>query len=559
MERDSSANKLQRETNSDNKKEKLKSKSSNNKVSIITTNEQLSQPLDGSKTSISFDPSLTAVQVPFVYAVPLSYIIEALKDNETVTSLSISPRSKWDKKDLKALAKCLSGANRGIKKLIMRAMDFEGHFMETICKILMANSRIKTIEITGHNSISAAMDGFKIFCNNMAHFKFEEFIVTSAFLSKACYDLLIESLKSNPSLKIIKFAGEPNLEEHFTAICDLLVSNAITEFWHWGDPKQRLVENCAAFKRALNANYLQKLKLEGIRNNTLLELFYEELKTNTSITDLTLCNIPISWKHLGDAISTNKNIKRLELKHVEIFEREILMLDLASNKTMTDLTIGPCSGLDYTLLFSELYANQTLQKLEVESTHYMASDPLKKYLSGNHSLKELKIVVPNRGHMENDSYRAIAEALRVNRTLRKIAFKLPRISYQIFSELIEALKINTTLTELHITRIRDIGFEFSPLNGNSADDFFFDLLKTNKTLRFIEGASEYPYLEDRLKENRKTQDRAIRNTCTAIKMIVARPNLFPLPIEIWLQIFEHVSYPFVPFDFVQYFRSNMDK
>jgi hypothetical protein len=283
----------------------------------------------------------------------------------------------------------------------------------------------------------------------------------------------------------------------------------------------------------------------------------EVLMTNSSITDLVVIGSnTIEWKALGEIISKSKTIKRLELKDLR---PDISSLNLGSNTTLTELNLIR-SGADRSILFNDLCTNQALLKLFVHEPVDLAGiEALRKFLTTNRSLKELQLIglSPFNSGINGDTVASISEALRVNRTLRKIIFNIPRIKYQTFSEFIEALKINTTLTELNIGRFRDIKMDYSPLNGKEADDFILELLKTNKTLRLIEGASEYPYLEDRLKENRKTQDRAIRNTCMTIKMIIARPNSFFLPIEIWLQIFAQISD--WCFDFMNFFNRELNK
>ncbi len=214
----------------------------------------------------------------------------------------------------------------------------------------------------------------------------------------------------------------------------------------------------------------------------------------------------------------------------------------------------------YCELFSELRNNNTLQRLEFSTRTDLegtADLTLQMYLTKNYSLKELKIVLLRSGELSDRIIRAIAKGLAANKSIRKLYFKLSRIDYQVMLEFIEALKTNTSLLELHIGKIRDIGLHNAGTNGKDIDDFILDLLKSNKTLRFIEGASEYPYLEDKLKNNRDTQDQIIGDTCLLIKMIVAKPISFILPIEIWLHVFEYLSYSFTDFDFAMFFRSSL--
>jgi hypothetical protein len=85
------------------------------------------------------------------------------------------------------------------------------------------------------------------------------------------------------------------------------------------------------------------------------------------------------------------------------------------------------------------------------------------------------------------------------------------------------------------------------------EDSILDLLRTNRTLRHIVGAENFVPLE----KNRVEQDKIIMNTCMLIKMILAKPNSFILPMEVWSNIFSYTSYSFVPFDFEQFFKKSM--
>jgi hypothetical protein len=177
-------------------------------------------------------------------------------------------------------------------------------------------------------------------------------------------------------------------------------------------------------------------------------------------------------------------------------------------------------------------------------------------LTTNKSLQEVEILLEH-GNIDHDSFIAIVEAINVNTTIRKLTLKLSRISYDLFSKFIDALKLNTTLTELHLSKVRDIYLSESPIKGKEADDFFLELLQTNKTLRFIKGASEHIYLEERLKENRDTQDHIINDMCLLFKMILVKPHRFILPVEIWLRIFEHVADLYVGLS--EFFRNQINK
>jgi hypothetical protein len=520
----------------------------------VTTQEQLIACLE-TKTSFRLAPTLTTVELPHSPTLSIIIpIIEALNNNDTVTCLSIGARQQWSPNELNELVTCLTGLNKGIVKISFAFFDFDPSATEAIVRILKENRRIKTIEILS-TADSTSIDGFKIFCDNMEHFKFEEIAVSNAFLPVECLALLLDSLKANQSIKKIKFTEAKDTQgDWFTKLCKLLVLKEMTEFDFAGQ-----VTDYKALKEVLKANHIQKFTLEGKYHPLYINLIANELKLNTSLTDLTLLSEEaIDWKIVGNIITENKNIKRLELRDVNYRENvNVSFLNLGSNTTLTELILDRRTNMDYSTLFSELFRNQTLKKLGVLIFRVADSnEEMQKYLTTTKSLREIEILSPS-GDISYPTFIAIIEAVKVNRTIRKLTLKLSRISYTLFSKFIDALKLNTTLTELHLSKVCDIVLISSPINGKRAEDFFMDLLKTNKTLRFIKGASEHIHLEERLKENRDTQYHIINDMCLLFKMILAKPHQFVLPLEIWLQISEHVADLYVGLS--EFFRNEINK
>jgi hypothetical protein len=509
----------------------------------VTTQEQLIACLE-TKTSFRLAPPLTTVELP--HSPTLSTIIpiiEALNNNDTVACLSIGVRQQWSPNELNELVTCLTGLNKGIVKISFVFFDFDPSATEAIVRILKENHWIKTLEILS-TAGSTSIDGFKIFCNNMEHFKFEEIAISNAFLPVECLDLLLDSLKANQSIKKIKFTEAKNTQgDWFTKLCNLLVLKEMTEFDFAGQVDYE------ALREVLKANRIQKFTLEGKYHPLYINLIAKELELNTSLTDLTfLSDGTIDWNSGRNVFSENKTIKRLKLRDVADQSRE-KQDGFFDPRSMIDPTMEP--------LFSQLLRNQTLESLSVQTTWYPeGSKALQKYLTTTKSLREVEILSPS-GDISYPTFIAIVEAIKVNRTIRKLTLKLSRISYDLFSKFIDALKLNTTLTELHLSKVRDIYLSESPIKGKEADDFFLELLQTNKTLRFIKGASEHIYLEERLKENRDTQDHIINDMCLLFKMILVKPHRFILPVEIWLRIFEHVADLYVGLS--EFFRNQINK
>jgi len=477
-----------------------------------------------------------------------------LRYNTTVKHLIIIQR-KWDPKELKEFLTCLSCVNRGVTSLELAAHDFEPSFMETLTKILKLNRQIKRIQVNTHLSKPLFGDGWKRFCDGMEYYTFEELFISNALLPAKGFELLVEGLIYNQSIKSLCITAQEIGGKKFKAICDLLVSNpTITRLDLVGCVLRK--DDLIQFKRVLNANSIKKLRLQHSLCKTKesnLDVIENELKANTSITELYLPANRIDYKLIGDIIRASGSIKKLDMGGNKF---SVKHLKLKSNRILQDLNLENCLRLNYSILFKELCKNQSLKILRLGNNSIVDNAMLTKFLTKNNTLMEL-VVYFDYMHLVDETIKAIASGLAGNKSLRKLSFKISRMQYNTFSSLIDALKSNHALLELHISNIKNLFLESRPPNGNDMDDFLLDLLKTNKTLRYIEGAEEFPYLEEIMKANRERQDKIIADTIAIIKMIIAKPNSFILPVEVWEAVFKNISYSFTPLDFEQFFKSNV--
>ena len=401
-------------------------------------------------------------------------IMHALHNNTTVKTLVINQRI-WDPLELREFVRCLAGINQGIDKIILQAHDFALNFIESLTKILKSNRLIKTLEITGGSSTQINEQGVFRLCDGMDYYHFEEFIINYVPFSAQLYKILMESLKYNQSVKIIRFIADVRLmgdhiSHAFNTLCSSLLANpTITDF---GIEQILLTEqNCQNLNQIL-LNTIKALNFKGMKFTDALKFIAEELKVNTSVRDLTFQQCHMDWKLLGEILDHNKTITSLDISE-----------------------------------------------------------------SSNNQILDFNFVA--------------------NRSIRKLSMRIVYMEYKTFIRIIKALKRNKSILELNITNLKTISLELWPSNASDIDDIILDLLNTNKTLRHITGADDYPHLAERLKSNRDAQDKIIDDTCTLIKMIVIKPHSFILPIELWLKIFSYVSYDCTPFNFELFFRTKI--
>jgi hypothetical protein len=501
-----------------------------------------------------FGPDYGVLELPHSPYIPITPIMDALHGDTPVKYITI-PQRIWNPKELKQFLICLSTLNTSITNISLVSHNFEPNSVETISKILKLNPRIKTLQLLNGAMTNVSTEGINKFCDSMEYYTFETLVLSNSGLTNH-YNTIFESLKYNQSVKSLTMSGEYLQGGPCKTLCRSLVSNpTITDLQIlFGGGLD--AESFEAFKEVISANYIKKLTLQ---NSTIdkesLKRISKELKANTSITELNFISVNTSFNLMSQIIAANKGITKLDLSGNSFQPKELKCLHL--NTTLKELIMTNCWGMtNYSPLFLQLVDNKNIKRLVVGNNSGELDDKsLEELLTNNKSLTDFTIHSEYYNGPKENIITAIANSLTVNKTLRKLSLTIIGTKYETFAYLFNALKVNNTLLELHTKNIRDISLTAKPPNGNEVDDFVLDLLKTNKTLRFITGAANYAYLEEKLKANRDTQDKVIHDTCTLIKMIVTKPSSFVLPIELWAMVFKYVSYEFTPLDFEQFFQS----
>lgn len=341
-----------------------------------------------------------------------------------------------------------------------------------------------------------SLDGFKIFSDNMEHYNIEELIISRSrlFNEQPFSEVLLNGLRSaNRSIKKIKISESKYLQEQgFAYLCKIMAANRITEFSCVGYTTTESTMDLISFNEVIKANHIKKLRIQGNGIGSInLAMISEELQTNTSLTDLMLFTLDLDFKTLGSILTKNKTIRRLEVSNTRYSadSEQVSFLNLGSNTTITDLILAPFKGLDLAALFSSLCSNQTIRRLKAGSFENLANydKDLEKFLTTNHSVQDFDIL----NSLEENVIQAIIRSLRVNRMIRKLSLRIPRIKYAPdFLEFMTVMETNMSITDLNITEIGHI----QCTGGNTTDyhvpSFFQDLAKKNKTLRYINGSSE---------------------------------------------------------------------
>jgi hypothetical protein len=478
-------------------------------------------------------------------------VIEAMKDNSTAHSMTFIHRG-WDRQELNLLVDCLTQHNTGIRYLVFESLVFTLQIAEAVVKILKSNPRIKAVTFISE----LPSDCFSRFCDGLEYYHIEslrmEIIKTTANLRK-----LTEGVQWNQTLTELSLRlpfPEPGMFEEFCNI--FLASPTISSFnVSWFD--RHITEddyNC--FAKVLKTNRLKQLTFNCERLD--LTFLAEEFKNSSALESLTLQFSNMDIKLLGEIINSNKSIKKFNMEHLAGTEQIILDLHLEQNTSLEQLSITYWA-LNGGNLFKMLANNKTLKSLTIGTSSALDVVGLQEFLKENTSLTEL--VLPPSTNNEQHTCTYLANGLKFNTSLRKLTMDGTYQDHTSVIKFLNELKHNRSLTHLFMGPIRAIGMlnrTFYNEEDNTLD-VIFGLVRSNKTLRYIEGAKEISYLEAKLKENRDEQDQIISNTCLWIKMILLKPNSFILPIEVWSNIFKYASHSFVPFDFEQFFKDSMAK
>lgn len=362
---------------------------------------------------------------------------------------------------------------------------------------------------------------------------------------------MAEELKRNTCLKELNFHHTYAAQDIFVEICNTLkASPTISSFsFSWVDPAYTMQEECLS--DVLNA---KKLKKMALKCNTIDLLYFSEaLKNSTDLADLSFTFKTMDIQLLGEVISANKSIKVLYIFNEDMAEKDILDLHLEKNSSLERLTIAS-GNLTGENIFNILKENASLKSLTIENNLHLAGAALEEFLKKNKTLTELDL---RAGYNNLRMCKYLMDGLKTNKTLRKIFFSLENQIHSTVIKFLKDLKNNTVLTHLGVGDMQNCGKEMQYFEDERVVDVVFDVLKTNKTLRYIEGSEEIPEIDELLKENRAEQDRVTDNIRLWIKMILTKPSSFILPVEVWSNIFKHVSFPFLTFDFEKLFLESM--
>jgi len=185
--------------------------------------------------------------------------------------------------------------------------------------------------------------------------------------------------------------------------------------------------------RALHQNKtLTKLELQfNIIRTTGARALATLLRRNTSLTELNLQANTIAEGALAFASALRQNTS---LKHLNIEENKI-------------------NDEGIKALFTSLDYNHSLQRLDFRRNDVNNSciASLAAVLKRNEtSLKEVNLVFDENNHITDNGLQIFALAITENTTLLKLNIRHVDITYECFNEVLNALKQNTSLHEIHI-------------------------------------------------------------------------------------------------------------
>lgn len=247
-------------------------------------------------------------------------------------------------------------------------------------------------------------------------------------------------------------------------------------------------------------------QLDISRNGINLENLTEALQINTSIINLSI-GATYNISCLDTILSKNNTIVELYLDYIQInnsFEMEKLAEIIKDNDTLHILSLQSIEMDDfdknmYKYLLNSLAQNTSITYLNL-SDNLICMDELSYLLTNNKTINTLylcQILSFDEDESENIINNLI-EPLKVNTTITKLNLSLNKL-YKVTEDLAEMLKINSTITDLdlynnsikekikYITDALEVNTTLSILNLsynkiNDNIDYITHLLEVNTTL-----------------------------------------------------------------------------
>lgn len=320
------------------------------------------------------------------------------------------------------------------------------------------------------------------------------------------------ALKSNTSLKTLRFAGPASSLEDNTRWCDelvrvLLVNKSLTSMSVTAqgyETETRLLaalESCSLRSFTLQFAFLTD---EGVHN------LANSLRRNTTIRDLEVVIsqdneaslfsaalveslqrlesvvvngsgkeadlLADSWRQMLASTSSLKTLRLHECSIANVFSG--ISEGMRSNTTLTELDFGMCdlTSDDAAALTDALQSNSTLTKLDLTCCNLEGEQANADFFSRLQSLAALRTLILSSCYLPHATFEKIGSFLNENKTLRELDLSSNHLTADSAAPIAVGLRSNTTL--------RRLGVQFSKFYDEGAN-LWADLLCANGSLELL--------------------------------------------------------------------------
>ena len=347
-------------------------------------------------------------------------LAEALKSHKTLKDLDIKGNNIGDE-GAKVLGKVLQ-SNHTLTHLSIAFNDITHIGVEALADALRSNKILKNLDI-GSNNIGdeGAKALGKVLQSNhtLTHLN-----IAANHMTHIGVEALAEALKSNKTLEDLDIANNDIDDEGAEALGKALQSNhTLTHLYIVNHQTQ-------GFTQWIRSSHCHHIGDQGVR------ALAHALRYNSSLTLLTICvNTPSdsSFAALGEALQSNSSLTYLYMQ--------------GYGPNLTEYHFGDSSLETFSKALKSLGTQMTsllLSNLSISSSHVI---PLAEALRVNTTLKLLDL---NHNKIDCSGARTLAQALKKNQSLIYLNLRHNKISDAGAENFVEVLQCNKTLMILDL-------------------------------------------------------------------------------------------------------------
>jgi len=391
-----------------------------------------------------------------------NYLSEALKVNKVIIDLHIYDTKRFNEENVKVLSDVLKVHNlESFHFIIKRSLQEE--WINLLILSLTNNKTLTKLTLQFHNFSD---DNCVNLSKLLQKINIKYLDLNYNFISEKGLSFILNEIV-NKEITTLKIAGN-ELKS------DLLVSQIIS--------KNKLEYLDISSAKITNINSLKNALLS---NTSIKTLKINSFGFNHDYVKISLTKIDF----ITDIIKVNKTISKLQLRWNEFENVKPFLEAIKNNKTITNLNIEGCKlyDEDQKELIEVIKSNKTIEKLNLNlcfeydkdyqnKIHLKNPDGTRKY-----SFEEQKEMIKGFKHTYNDIF---LDLLQYNSSIKSLKIVDNYRNTTIFNE---------TYDDIYINKITNI-------------------IKSNKTLEYLELDDTIPIICDRIKENNRIKSISKFNT-----------------------------------------------